>query len=484
MNSKHFITVLVALAALGGCRSTHSTTALSGNRPAALPATSLVDTQNASDAKQSSPLVTPVGFSEDVAPKKLTTKLASSMVPVEFSDVLLAEQVQLDEGGTFDLPEIQQMALAVNPAIAQAMAEIESLRGKHRQAGLAPNPTAGITAQDINEGGGSGKYGVYFGRKVIRGNKLGLAQSAVCAEIDAAEQRLAVIQQRLQTDVHQRYYNLLVAQEKVATAAELVQISREAVAVSSKLHEAQEAARTSVLQSELELQNVLVVKRQAENEQLAARRQLAALFGELDLPAISVSGNPREILELEGFERSFEQLVDSSPEIAALFADVEQAKRQHARECAEPISDVTWQTTLLLDSVNNDVVAGVQIGMPIPTLNRNQGAIYQARQQIVVAERKAEKKALDLRRRLATAYENYLDAKLQIDAYNAEILPKAKETFHLISMGYEQGEIDFLQLLTAQRTYSQINLAYLEKLRQSWWESSNIKGMLLSGSLD
>ena len=122
--------------------------------------------------------------------------------------------------------------------------------------------------------------------------------------------------------------------------------------------------------------------------------------------------------------------------------------------------------------------------MPIPTLNRNQGAIHQARHQIVAAERRAEKKALNLRQRLAAAYEDYLDAKLQIDAYDTDIIPKAKETLELVTKGYQQGETDFLQLLTAQRTYSQINLTYLARLQQLWRQNVEIKGMLLSGSLE
>ena len=60
----------------------------------------------------------------------------------------------------------------------------------------------------------------------------------------------------------------------------------------------------------------------------------------------------------------------------------------------------------------------------------------------------------------------------------------AKKTFELVSEGYAQGEIDFLQLLTAQRTYSQINLTYLENLRKLWQQNVEIKGMLLKGSLE
>ena len=269
-----------------------------------------------------------------------------------------------------------------------------------------------------------------------------------------------------------------------AEAEELVKISQNAVDVSQRLLEAKEAAQTSVLQSEIELQNASVVKRQAENQRLAARRKLAGLLGEAELSLDYVDGNVRELLAIADFEQSFDEVVNSSPEIAALFAEVEQKRRQLQREIVEPNPNVTWQTTLQYDVFGNDIIPGFQIGMPIPTLNRNQGAIHQARHQIIAAERRAEKKALDLRQRLASAYENYLDAKLQLDAFDSEIIPKAKETLDLVNKGYREGEIDFLQLLTAQRTYSQINLTYLQGLKQLWRQHVEIQGLLLSGSLE
>ncbi|WP_162273909.1 TolC family protein [Mariniblastus fucicola] len=387
--------------------------------------------------------------------------------------------------GVTSLAQLEQVALANNPAVFEIQADIESLRGKLTQAGLPPNPTAGIVGSDINEDGESfGRYGVYFGREVVRGNKLGYSRAAVCAEIKTAEQRLAVIQQRLLTDVRQRYYDLLVAQETVTIADQLFKISQNAVDVSQRLLDAKEAAQTSVLQAEIEMQNASVVKRQAENQRLAARRKLAGLLGESELSLGHVDGNVRELLVIADFEQSFDQVVNKSPEIAALFADVEQKRRQLQREIVEPIPNVTWQASLQHDFLTDDLIPGFQIGMPIPIWNRNQGSIHQTRYQIVAAERRADKKVLDLRQRLASAYESYLDAKLQVDAFDSEIIPKAKETLDLVNKGYREGEIGFLQLLTAQRTYSQINLTYLQQLKQLWRQHVEIEGLLLSGSLE
>lgn len=483
MNSKWLSPVLLsAVAIFGGCSTVDQATRITGT-PAGLIQSTIVEPQRSAQAtrQSSQDTVRQVSFVQD------SESEAASLIPQTLednTDVVISSPVFRSQNGPTPIGQIEQLAIATSPAIQEVQAEIESLRGKLTQSGLPPNPVVGIIGDDINEDGGSGRYGLYFGREVVRGNKLGLSQSVVCAEIIAAEQRLAMMQQRLQTDVRQRCYDLLVAQEKTSVANDLVGISQNAVDVSKMLVDAEEAAKTAVLQSEIELQNALVVERQAKNQQLGARRKLAGLIGESELPFESIEGDARDVPELDEFEQSYDKLLSSSPEIAALFADVEQRRRQLARECAEPISNLTWQATVQYGTVFDDVVAGFQVGMPIPILNRNQGAIQRARHQVVAAQRRADKKALDLRQRLASAYEGYLDAKLQIDAYDSEIIPKAKETLELVSRGYQEGEIDFIQLLTAQRTYSQLNLIYLEQLRQLWRQHTEIKGLLLRGSLE
>ena len=332
---RKWIAALGLLVALSGCRTIQQSLVPTG-RSVPQPIATNVSNQTKS-LKPAKQVVRQVAFQED---DTLQEESSGLILAQELATEPITSSVPFEYAGSTSLPELEQTALAVNPAVAEIQAEIESLRGKLTQAGLPPNPRVGINAEDIFEDGSAGRYGVFFGREVVRGNKLGRSRSVVCAEIEAAEQRLAVVQQRLLTDVRQRYYDLLVAQETVAMAEELVKISQNAVDVSQKLLEAKEAPQTSVLQSEVELENAKVVQRQAENRQLAARRKLAGLLGESELLLEYVSGNPREILAMEDFEQSYDQLVISSPEVAALFAEVEQRRRQLNREIVEPIPNV------------------------------------------------------------------------------------------------------------------------------------------------
>lgn len=401
------------------------------------------------------------------------------------NDVDTASKVRLEtvNDQVASLDQCVALAISVSPSIRKLEAEIEALKGKHCQAGLGPNPTIGINGEDINEDGSPGRYGIYYGNTIVRGNKLALSQNVVCHEIRQAEMELVELRQRLATDVKLRYFDILIAISKYELVTQLVSLSREAVEATQQLLEAKEIARTALIQAELEMQNALTQQLRAQNQLTAARRNLAALIGEPDLPYASFAGSLAEANPME-IETQFERLLNASPELARLNASIDVAKSNLSRQRVQCIGDLSWQTSVSYDLASDDVVSGFQIGLPLPKCNRNQGAIYQARQEIVAAVHDVEMRTLQLRQRLVESFQTYRDAKVQVQSYESEVLPRARKSLELITEGYQQGEVDFLQLLTAQRTYFQFNLAVIEQQGIMWQQRIAVEGMLLSGSLD
>ena len=126
------------------------------------------------------------------------------------------------------LAELEQLAIANNPALAQAEARVRALRGRWVQVGLPPNPSAGYIASEIGDEGKAGQQGGYVGQEFVTGGKLRLNRAIVSQEIQQAEQQLAAMQLRVQTDVREAYYAALIAQRRVDLASELLRVSGEA----------------------------------------------------------------------------------------------------------------------------------------------------------------------------------------------------------------------------------------------------------------
>jgi outer membrane protein TolC len=102
---------------------------------------------------------------------------------------------------------------------------------------------------------------------------------------------------------------------------------------------------------------------------------------------------------------------------------------------------------------------------------------------LLAAEREVQKVRLALHQRLAAVFEQYTNARFQVEKYRNDILPNAEASLKLTSVGFKQGEYGYLALLTVQRTYFQTSLTYLDALRDLHAAATAIEGNLLSDSL-
>ena len=136
MKSK-WIATLGLLVALSGCRTVHQPMLASG-QSAAKPIASNVETIPERTATKNKPAVRQVAFQQENSSSDISTEDSTY-----YADSIVTPVAQSRVGVT-SLAQLEQIALATNPAVSEIHAEIESLRGKLTQAGLPPNPTAGI----------------------------------------------------------------------------------------------------------------------------------------------------------------------------------------------------------------------------------------------------------------------------------------------------------------------------------------------------
>jgi cobalt-zinc-cadmium efflux system outer membrane protein len=427
----------------------------------------------------------------DVAPSEATEAdggTRSSSRPTSDADTqpmaeVVPSPVSDPAGRAYSLPDMEGMALANNPGLARAAARVRALQGKWVQVGLAPNPTAGYRSDDIGADGRAGKQGMYVGQEFVTAGKLGLNRAVVAQEVQRAEQQLASEQFRVVNDVRLGYYDVLIAQRKVELVHRLAQVSANAATASQDLFRADEIPKIAVLQTEIAAENAKILERRATNEESAAWRRLESVVGMSDMPRVRLSGSLQHAATDLNWSEQLARVLSESPEIAAAVADLDRARWALDRAVVEAHPNITVQTGVQYDSAIEDTTAAVQVGLPLPLWNRNQGGIQQAEQQVVAAGRNITRVELDLRRRLATAFQEYASARFQVDNFVGAILPKAQETLDLVARGYQQGEVGYLDMLTAQRTYFQTNLAYIDSLRELWRASLTIEGLLLTDSL-
>jgi len=426
-------------------------------------------------------------------------RLPAAPLPADSRDVLAPEPVRPPVGQPTDrsplppagqpsasgltLGELEAMAERCNPTLAQAAARVQAARGQCVQVGLYPNPVVGYLGSEIGNEGRAGQQGGFIGQEVVTAGKLQLNRAVASQEIRQAEYIWAAQRFRVVTDVRRGFYEVLVAQRTMELAEQLVGIGERGVKTAEELMKAKEVARADLLQARIEADSARILLEKARNRYAGAWRSLATVVGDPALRPTALAGSLQDGMAPLTWEDALNRLLTESPQLAGAQAGVARAQAALSRECAGRVPNVDLQAGVQYDNATRDTFATVQVGVPIPIYNRNQGNISKAQAELAAAQHEVRRVRLALEQRLAAVFEQYATAHQQVEKYTQDIMPNAQESLKLVSSGYRQGEFSYLMLLTAQRTYFQTNLAYLDALRDLRSATTSLEGNLLSDSL-
>ena len=136
------------------------------------------------------------------------------------------------------------------------------------------------------------------------------------------------------------------------------------------------------------------------------------------------------------------------------------------------------------DDGTGDEFANVQLSLPIPLHNKNQGSIRSAYADYCAATQNVNRLRMQIRRNLAQSMRAYQIAQATVNQYKTLILPKVGETLELMQKAQAAGEFDFLRVLTARRAYFDANLKYVAALTDLAQANTKIDGLLLTGGLE
>ena len=381
------------------------------------------------------------------------------------------------------LAELQAIAFRKNPTLAAAAARINAARGRKVQAGLYPNPVVGYHATEIGNLGTAGQQGGFIGQRFITGGKLQLDQAIAGKEIDEAHFRFHMQEQRVLSDVRVRFYDALAAQRRVDLARELARIGDELVKATEKLIDSRLGTENDLLQAEIRADEAYILLDNASNEIVESWRRMVAVVGVPTMQTKPLVGQLDSKLPRLDWDSCYAMVLGDHPELNAAQKRVERARIVTRRAKSEPIPNVDLLVSVRHHNVTDSDVANVQVGIPVPIFDRNQGNIYAAEAEWIAACKDVKRIELSLQDRLAVAYRRYANANQQADRYRERMVPRAKRSLRLVTEGYEKGQVKYLTLLTAQQTYLQVNLSYLDALRELRAASSIIEGQLLTDSL-
>lgn len=386
------------------------------------------------------------------------------------------------ESSGMTLAALEQLALANNPSIQQASAAAQKAIGIRNQVGRYPNPTVGYVGQQIADAG-TDQHAALIEQDIVLGHKLRLNERVLDHDVQSQLWEVETQRFRVLTDIRLRFYEALVAQRRVELADDFHHVTEEGVRVAIKRKEALEGSQPEVLQAEIQLNEVGLLRQRAQIAFDAAWRELAATAGAAEMPPVTLVGSLDPAALQRDWNSTYQGIVAGSPELRAAYARIHRAQANLERQRAQPIPNIGLQMMAGYDQGTDDEMLGVQLGVPVPVFNKNRGHIDAAYAEYCRATQDARRIELSLKARLARVGQDFDSAAAAVERYREQILPKARETLTLSEQAYGAGEFEFLQVLIARRTYFESNLQYVQALGELAQANATVEGLLLTGGL-
>ncbi len=441
-----------------------------------------------------------IGFEvEDIklAPPKATPKEKEEAIKKQFPALKampkLPEAQIGPEGRPFSLSDLQQIALRTNPLIRQAHFDVEAARGLALQAKLYPNPTLGYEASTIgqvNTDGqrSPGQQGAFFEQTIVTMGKLRLAHEAGLRDVQISEQKLKQAEADVQAQVRKDYFAVLSAQKNFETTKALTQMTDELYNVLLLQLTAGEVAAYEPMQIRVlanQARNALTL---AHNRYSAAWKQLAATLGTPGMPLTAVAG--RIDMPVPHFEHDqvLAYVLSNHTDVVAVQYAIERTRLLARLAEVQPFPDVTLHVAFQKDYTTPPfgTVTNVNVGVPFPLFNRNQGNIQAMRAQVGKAMDDNLRVRNDLTRKVADVFERYDNNRQILDMYRKEILPNQVQAFRAAVVRHAavaDKSVSYNDLVTSQQTLAGLITSYLGALGDQWTAVVDIGNLLQTRDL-
>jgi len=365
----------------------------------------------------------------------------------------------------FTLETAIQIVLQRSLEVEAARYRVERARAEQIAAGLRPNPTVTLTAENLPIGGTAFnrlyEVAASYSETIELGGKRRLRSSVANLGVSVAEAQLADVLRQKTGEIKRLYFEALLTKQAADVALENRELFSQLLELNQARFEEGVLPEGDLLKVRLERFKFDTAVRQAELAQAQALIRLSEKLGE------PVSGRALvTAIEFAPLNVSLDSLkqaaLESRPDAAAARLEVELAAERIILEQARRQPDISPFAGYKRVAADNTVLFGVSV--PLRIRDQNQAGIARA-----IADERAAKVQSQIvtNRALAeveSAYRAFESARSLVSTFQNDVLRQADESRTITLAAYEEGATDLLPVLEAQRTRSEIRQQYYRTL--------------------
>ena len=382
-----------------------------------------------------------------------------------------ATEPRLTPSARLSLNDALALFLQQNLDVLIAKYGIEYSKGQQITARLFPNPVMSIgTLSSYTQGRTLSTGGqLYFqaqqlfelaGKRGYRIESAGFgAQSAEAAFEDAVRQ--------LGFTVKDSYYRVQLAQRRLALAEENRDRFSRILEINTIRFKKGYIAEVDLIRIRLQMVDFQSQVIQSLQEAESARGDLRQLLRLSPAMTVELSTD----LEFRRLDPEIARLrvaaIDVRPDLRSKRFTYSQREADLRLAQAYRVPDVTVGAGYAIQGSlgpDNPQQWALNLGLPVPLFNRNQGGIRQAEVAVQTAEADLNKAVNVVENEVEVAYRNLLQSRRLVEAYVGGVLEDARATFTIVERAYERGGATILDLLDAARTSRTIQQNYIEAL--------------------
>jgi len=368
-----------------------------------------------------------------------------------------------------NLSEADALLVQKNRELQTARRAVEAAEAQTLSAGQRPNPNLSLSTVNINPNRGIGSGALRdktvdttlrLDQLIERGNKREL-RVATAKQLQAASgEDLADMLRQQRLALRGSYYELALAQDKLAISAETAELFQRTLAAAELRLKAGDIASSDVARIRVDALRAQNDARAVEADRRRAQLALAYLIGvEQGADALKAADPwpaPQTAATID-----MEPLLERRPDVRAARARIEAAKEARALARSLRTRDVSVgvQFEHFPDNFGNAANSyGLALSVPLFTRYHYEGEIAQAETAYNAAADNLERTRALARAEIARALSDVTAAAERLARFRDGMLAEAKKSADAAEFAYKNGAIGVMDLLDARRTLRAIQL--------------------------
>lgn len=368
-----------------------------------------------------------------------------------------------DEENRISLEIAIEIALRENPGLNAIREKIKVARARVDGIALLGNPK--LETEFV--GGANAEQKLELTKPFELGGQRGHRIRIAKTQLEKVDTELAKASQFVTKSVKIAFYELLLVQEKLKLAREIVQHNEQMRDIAQTRFEAGDISVTQANLASIHLQSALREAATLESKLQLAQLSLNGLMGAPLETARGVVGELRQkaspdTLQKLTLDTLKTQALAHRNDLKSLQLDVQLTENELRLAKAANIPDLS--VGALAEHSTDQNAFGVKFSIPLPLFNRNRVEINatEAQQQVNTAEiNNFEKQIVQ---EVIAAFLSLQTARKMLIFYGGNSLKLLNENLKLTRTAYELGETELLELILMQNEFIKTRFAYLDAL--------------------